>query len=133
MGVVAIRVLLVDDDAQIRRLFRTILEPGGFTVLEAASVKEALKLLNAAPVDLVILELSMPAADGFDVLKFMTKNLPAIPSLVVSGVGEPVLRMAKHLGATAVLDKPDAPFYLLSMARKLLGKKRGGSVLGAGN
>jgi DNA-binding NtrC family response regulator len=116
-----VRILLVDDDPHVRGLFRKTLERAHFTTSEASSVKEALAALEQSGFDLVVLDLSMPAADGFEVLEFVRRHRPGLPALVVSGVlPQTTLQMAKHLGAAEVLAKPVSPKRLLATVRRLL-------------
>lgn len=114
-------ILLVDDDDQIRRLFRTILEQGGFEVVEASSVKEAVHVLSQFGFDLIVLDLSMPAADGYELLVHVRgQNLP-IPTIVVSGVmPESTLRAAKFMGATKTITRISAIRSLVPAIREAL-------------
>lgn len=71
--------------------------------------------------DLVILDLSMPEPDGFEVLKELRQREPALPVLVVSGflVGS-MLRAAELFGAMATLQKSDVPQFLLQTIARML-------------
>jgi two-component system, OmpR family, response regulator len=60
-------ILVVDDEEPIRELVRTVLHYEGFLVRTAASGQEAMRLLNEAPADLVVLDVMMPDLDGFEV------------------------------------------------------------------
>jgi CheY-like chemotaxis protein len=114
-------ILLVDDDDQIRRLFRRKLEAGGLEVVEASSVDEALRCLGQFGFDLIVLDLSMPTADGYDVLTYLRKQDLPIPTIVVSGVmPEATLRAAKLMGASKVLDKISALNDLVPAIRAVL-------------
>jgi CheY-like chemotaxis protein len=59
-------VLIVDDEKQIRRVLRLLLEEQGYTVAEAASGEEAVRLLEGAPADAVLLDLRLPGVDGLE-------------------------------------------------------------------
>jgi CheY-like chemotaxis protein len=114
-------ILLVDDDDQIRRLFRRKLEAGGLEVVEASSVDEALQRLGQFGFDLIVLDLSMPTADGYDVLMYLRKQDLPIPTIVVSGVmPEATLKAAKLMGASKVLDKVSALNDLVPAIRSVL-------------
>jgi CheY-like chemotaxis protein len=115
------RILIVDDSGTDRELFRTILERNGYSVFEASSGKETLKAIQGTRFDMMILDLSMPDMDGFEVLRMVRSKLPHLRIIVASGFMDGnMLRVAKALGATATLDKTLAVDLLLPMVGKLL-------------
>jgi CheY-like chemotaxis protein len=115
------RILIVDDSATDRGLFRTILERGGYSVFEASSGKEALKAIQSTRLDMMILDLSMPDMDGIEVLRMARSQLPQLKIIVASGFMDGnMLLVAKALGATATLDKVLAADLLLPMVGRLL-------------
>ena len=115
------RILIVDDDTTILESFSKILALGGYSVATVSSGKEALAAIQAGPFDLVILDLSMPEPDGFDVLRFTHSKMPALKLLAISrAMHGVVLDAAKALGATATLDKLLAPDLLLTIVSQLL-------------
>jgi CheY-like chemotaxis protein len=116
------RILVVDDDPQILKLFSWILTEGGYTVVAESSGKSALQALEGAgPVDLMVLDLSMPEPDGFEILKAMRAKRPGLRILVTSGfLGGALLKASEMLGATASLDKTSAPSMLLETVNNLL-------------
>jgi len=115
------RILVVDDDAQVGRLFKRILEEGGHTVLLAGSGGAALDRLQKETVNLLVLDLAMPDTDGFEVLKFVRERAPGLRVLVISGfLDGRLLEPAKFLGAHATLNKTDAPERLLETVNALL-------------
>jgi two-component system alkaline phosphatase synthesis response regulator PhoP len=73
-GEIKQKVLIVDDDADIRRLVRTVLERDGFIVNTAASSAEFFKILPQFKPDLAVLDLQLPDEDGFTILKRIKKN-----------------------------------------------------------
>jgi DNA-binding NarL/FixJ family response regulator len=74
------------------------------------------------PVDLLVLDLSMPEPDGFEMLKVLRATKPDLKILVISGFIQGILlRAAQLVGATATLNKTDAPELLLPTVRDLLG------------
>lgn len=105
------RVLVVDDDADIRWLTRTILG-GRFDILEAATGTAALRVLDEADaLDAMVLDVQMPELDGWDTLAAIRKdskwsNLPVVLCSVKSEV--PDARRAWELGCDAVIGKPFA-------------------------
>jgi CheY-like chemotaxis protein len=115
------RVLVVDDDPQVLKLFSKILTKGGYVVRTETSSQRAITELDAQPVDLVVLDLSMPEPDGFEVLKALRARRPGLRILVTSGfMGGALLDAAQLMGATATLDKTEAPRLLLQTVNDLL-------------
>jgi phosphoserine phosphatase RsbU/P len=80
-------VLIIDDDATVRRLFRRVLEPTGSRVLEAESGKAGLASCREHRPGVVLLDLRMPEMDGLDVLSTLVAEHPETPVIVVSGQG----------------------------------------------
>ena len=116
-------IRVVDDDRQILRLFVAILEEGGYRVQSASSGEDALKVLREVPIDLMVLDLSMPEPDGFDLLKRLRASTPGLRIVVVSGYLQgALLKAAEFLGATASLNKTDAPRLLLQTVQGILQK-----------
>ena len=116
------RILLVDDDPQILKLFSKILTKGGYAVSTETSGDEAIKVLGTGgPFDLMVLDLCMPTPDGFEVLKEVRTRYPGLRTLVVSGfMGGALLAAANALGATATINKADAPRNLLEQVNRVL-------------
>lgn len=122
------RVLLVDDHAVVRRGVRAILEDEmpGISVTEAASGDEALAAL-ATPPDAIVLDLSMPGRDGFDLLGEIKHRHPKVPVLIMSLHGEEQFALrALRAGASGYLTKSAAPEQLVSAITKIL---RGGRYI----
>jgi CheY-like chemotaxis protein len=112
---------VVDDDAQVRNVCRTALEESGYSVREATNGKEALTALDAAVIDLVALDLSMPDMDGFEFLRVVRIRVPKPKVIVMSGfMGGTMLPTAKLFGAFATLAKPFSPESLLSVVSEAL-------------
>jgi phosphoserine phosphatase RsbU/P len=80
-------VLIIDDDAIVRRLFRRVLEQTGSPVLEAENGKVGLALCRESDPAVVLLDLRMPEMDGLDVLSTLVAEHPETPVIVVSGQG----------------------------------------------
>lgn len=121
------RILIVDDDAQVLKLYSRILTRGGYEVLTENSSQRAMQALElAGQVDLLVLDLSMPPPDGFEILKTLRKTRPGLRILVNSGFLQgALLQAAELLGATAALNKADAPAMLLPTVDQLL---KGGRI-----
>jgi DNA-binding response OmpR family regulator len=73
-GMPAVKVLVVDDEQDTRKLVRLTLERRGWTVKEAAGGEEALQLLGQEHFDLVLLDIMMPRVSGYDVLQRMRSD-----------------------------------------------------------
>jgi len=119
------RVLLVDDHAVVRRGVRAILEDhfGGVVVDEAGNGDDALNAL-ANPYDAIVLDLSMPGRDGFDLLAEVKHRAPKIPVLIMSLHSEDQFAMrALRAGASGYLTKSAAPEQLVAAVSKIM---RGG-------
>jgi len=114
-------VLIADDEPQVLKLFARILSQGGFSVTAVDSGDAAIKVLQTAPVDLLVLDLNMPPPDGFELLKSLRTKRPGLRILVISGYMQGALLQASELlGATASLSKSDAPKLLLQTVKMLL-------------
>ena len=117
------RVLIVDDDPQVLKLFARILDKGGYEVTSAPSGKDVMQTLQRSVFDVVVLDLSMPPPDGFELLKQLRSSMPGLRVLVTSGfIQGALLKAAELLGARATLAKTDAPARLLAAVDNLLRK-----------
>lgn len=107
------RILLVDDEADIRRAYGDFLEAEGYAVARASSVAEAFAAALKAPPDLVLSDVSMPGGDGFSLLaKLRAEARTArVPVVLMSGVRKRSSDQAEGLdqGADDYLSKPVAP------------------------
>ncbi len=106
-----LKVLVADDETEIRNLIRHWLEAAGHEVTCTGSARAATAVLKAGPVDLVVTDILMPDGDGLDLISETKKLQPAARLLAMSGGGRYVettdcLRMARGFGAHAALNKP---------------------------
>ncbi len=120
-------ILLVDDEDQLRRVMRDLLERQGYTVLEAADGAEALAEVDRGNPDLVILDLNLPGVDGYTVLaqlrsRDLTRNLPVIV-LTAKGDEENEVRVLE-LGADDFITKPFRARALAARLQAALGRLR---------
>ncbi|WP_166975365.1 sigma-54-dependent transcriptional regulator [Rhodocaloribacter litoris] len=116
-------ILVVDDEASIRRTLREILEYEGFAVEEAEHGEEALAKLRAGRYDLVLLDVKMPKRDGMEVLAVIAEETPEQPVVMISGHGtiETAVEATK-LGAFDFIEKPPDLNRLLVTIRNALAR-----------
>ena len=102
------RVLVVDDDANIRRMIVAALRRDGYAFLEAPNGREALDLMRSEHPDVVVLDLMMPVLSGWDVLRerLGDTDLMRIPVIIVSANRDPEVAHAVDKGICAFLPKP---------------------------
>lgn len=117
-------ILVIDDEASVRRLLRLLLERAGHRVVEARDGAEGVLLFRSAPTDLVITDLYMPGQDGIETIQQLREEYPDCRILAVSGGAslgaDGPLEDAKLLGASDVLAKPFQAEDLLEAVRRLI-------------
>ena len=119
------RILVVDDEAEIRRSVRMILEYEGHDVQEASSGPEALALVQREPPDLVFLDIKMPGMDGLEVLQKMREVNEALPIVIISGHATVSTAVeATKLGAFDFIEKPLSSERVLVTIRNVLDQSR---------
>lgn len=101
------RILIIDDDPDIRGVIREFLEPEGYDLRLAANGREAFNILGLEKVDLVLTDLVMPDREGIEMIQEIRRRFPTVKTVAMSGaVFGPYLRAAELLGANATLSKP---------------------------
>src|SRR3954469_18942934 len=101
------RVLLVDDQPELRRLFRRSLSRVGYDVVEAWNGRVAVELSQMQRFDVVISDVHMPDMSGIELLQALHDADPDLPVVLTSGSPNPVTPLeASELGAFAYLVKP---------------------------
>ncbi len=117
------RILIADDDDEIRLMVQRVASPYGFEVIEAANAKQALALATEKQPDLIVLDISFPGEDGRDILAHLkAEPLTAhIPVLVWSGRdAESARRIALSLGAEDFVEKASAQALLVRIKRLMV-------------
>ncbi len=118
------RILVIDDDDQLRSFIITLLKRRGFDVTGVISGREGKALLGRESFDLIITDLLMPDEEGLGTIRWVRARGPVQPKIIaISGGGSEracYLRHATMFGADATLAKPFAPPELLDVIGRLL-------------
>ncbi|NQT88816.1 response regulator [bacterium] len=130
MSVEPSRVLIADDEQDVRTFVSTVLESEGYQLLTAANGTEALRQARGGMPDLIILDVEMPEMDGFAVFGELRRDeaTRAIPVIMLTGITErtgikfDAETMGDYLGSepNAYLDKPMDAQVLIATVQKLL-------------
>jgi CheY-like chemotaxis protein len=129
------RILIVDDERDVRDSVKSVLDLAGYEVFTADNATEALNQLGRTPMDLVITDIIMPKMNGVQAIQSIRKAFPLVRIVAISGGGnfgvggyQPTaiatnayLRSAEEAGAHLVLTKPFELDDLLGAVEKLLG------------
>jgi two-component system, chemotaxis family, chemotaxis protein CheY len=99
------RVLVVDDDPDIRELLFTALEDDGFEVVPAGNGQEALAIIETFRPDVIVLDLMMPVMDGWQFAAELRKRDEDIPIVLLSAARD-LRTHAKALSAAEIIEKP---------------------------
>lgn len=113
------RVLVVDDHLKVLKFIEIDLKLRGFEVITTTSGSEALELVKSAKPDIVLLDIIMPAMDGFEVLNKL-RDFTQVPVIAFSATPENC-HNAMLLGASDFMSKPFEPDDMVGRIRALLG------------
>jgi CheY-like chemotaxis protein len=118
------RILVVDDDDQVRSLIARLLLRQGYQVVEASDGAQALRLFRDDPADLIITDLIMPGREGIETIAELRRDCPGVKIIAMSGGGRvgPVsyLQLASKLGAERTFAKPFDHAEMLEAVREML-------------
>jgi two-component system KDP operon response regulator KdpE len=119
------KILVVDDEAPIRELLASYLAQHDYEVVPAANGSEARRLIEAEAPQLVILDIVLPDADGMDLLSAARQTHPALPVIMLTGIGfdEELLQEAQQRGADGYVSKLQPLDQLLREVRRVLSGK----------
>ena len=119
------RVLVIDDDEEIRTLVKHMLVGAGHQVEEAVDGAEGLRLFGKRPPDLVLTDINMPGLDGHEVITAIRVLHAEVPIIAVSGGGpigqDELLVKASALGAVEIIMKPFEFRQLVGAVERALG------------
>ena len=119
------RILVIDDDAGVRKVLRRILTSAGYTVHEAGDAFQALDLLDVQPPDAALLDLKMPGMDGLGLIDNLRQRGLEIPVVVLTGHGDEFTsQQVLDAGAAAYLTKPPDRADLLLAVRGAVAQGR---------
>ncbi len=118
------RILVIDDEPQLRAMLKRFLELEGYEVITAGDGKEGLRIFFQNPADLVITDLIMPDKEGIETIKELKASHPHAKIIAMSGGGrvgpETYLSLAMKMGASKTLIKPFDLRVLGDAVRELL-------------
>ena len=120
------RVLVVDDEPQMRELLCMFLNQKGFQARSAATAEDALATLRERPVDCVVLDINLGGEDGLQILANLKALDPKLRVIMLTGMGfvEDFLQEAQQKGADGYVSKELPLEELVLTLRKALGTKR---------
>jgi CheY-like chemotaxis protein len=121
------RILVIDDDMQLRQMLKQMLERQGYDVVEAQDGKEGLNLYRQAPTDLVITDIIMPEKEGVETIIELKRDFPDVKIIAISGGSRGIdstncLYYVKQFGADYIFAKPFDRKILLEAVQELLGE-----------
>jgi CheY-like chemotaxis protein len=116
-------ILVVDDDAQIRRLVRSILSRQGFQTLEAHDAQMALGMVrqHGADVAALVTDIHMPRMSGVELAQALRTELRNVPVLFLSTLATPTDELARAVPGCRFVQKPFRQAALVEAVRKLVG------------
>jgi DNA-binding response OmpR family regulator len=113
-------VLIVDDDAPIRESLRKVLQAEGYEVMLAADGQEGLEQFDSQHIDLLLLDLNLPAKSGWDLFERFSSTNPLLPIIIITGRHNQY-NLAAAAGVGALMEKPlDVPLMLQTIAALLV-------------
>ena len=119
-------ILVIDDDATIRRLLTETLDELGHTVVTAKASSEGLELVKQQDFDLVFLDLKMPGMDGAELFGRMKEVRPALPVIIITGYPDSeIMTRALAQGPFAVMNKPFGESEIILAVKTFLRVKPG--------
>jgi CheY-like chemotaxis protein len=120
------RILVIDDDNDVRHMVKEMLVRVGHDVTEAVNGQEGLRMFAERPADLIITDIFMPEKEGIETIREVKQDFPEVIIIAMSGGiaamdSSVTLRGAKKLGADRTVPKPIDRDELLAVVDDLLG------------
>jgi len=119
------RILVADDEENIRTLVATYLKNDGYDVLTAATGEEAVEKVASAAPDLVILDVRLPGIDGFEALRRIRRDSDVFVIMLTARADESDTLIGLEVGADDYVTKPFSPRELVARVRAMLRRTRG--------
>jgi DNA-binding response OmpR family regulator len=114
------KIMVLDDDEQIRQSLKKLLQAEGYEVIAAAEGAEALDELGRNKIDLLLLDLNLPNKSGWDIYERVNSNNPLLPIIIITGRAKQS-ELAVAAGVGALMEKPlDLALLLKTIAELLL-------------
>lgn len=119
------RILIVDDDEQLREMLKQILERENYEVVESDDGEDASRLLKQSAFDLIITDIIMPQKDGTGLIMQIRKDFPDLQIIAISGGARHIdpqnpLHIARLLGANQTFSKPFRLKEFLEAVREMV-------------
>lgn len=118
------RILVIDDEAQVRNVLRQMLEKAGHEVVEAPEGAAGLQVHREHLADLIITDILMPGKEGIETILALRKSVPKVKIIAISGGGRmnkvDLLSVAQEFGAARTLAKPFTRQELLAVVQEVL-------------
>lgn len=104
------RILIIDDDAELRSSMRKMLKSAGHEVVEAENGEHGMDAFRKQPADVVVTDIVMPEKEGIETIQDIRVLSPSVPIVAISGGARgstlDYLKLARTVGATSTLAKP---------------------------
>jgi CheY-like chemotaxis protein len=119
------RILVIDDEPDMRAFLEEILKSAGYEVVLAADGKEGVECYRTSPADLVITDLFMPNQEGLETIRKLRSHFPKVAIIAMSGKAAALnmLSVAQKFGAVGILHKPFLNDELIAAVEKALGAR----------
>ena len=121
-----VRILVIDDEYEVRVALRKILELAGYEVAEAENGKVGVAVYRERPADVVIMDLFMPEQEGLRTIVLLRRDYPDVKVIVISGGGRlgrtDLLSVLKNFGILHTFEKPFEAQEILDAVKQLVDK-----------
>lgn len=116
-------ILVIEDEIEIQRFLRSLLELEGYRVFKASEGGEGIKLYRQKPIDLIITDILMPGKEGLETIIQLKQEFPDVKIIAISGGGRQIqpgyiLECARSFGAVSTFTKPFSCEELLAAVKK---------------